>query len=250
MTKEKAYKLLAVQEGISNNEAKNLIDNGQVFAHDKKILIARGLISSKTTFKVLKTKEPKVIFEDDNIVAINKPQFTTSEQIAKKFKFELLNRLDKDTSGVILLIKNKEFQEKAIEEFKHLRVKKIYVAMVDGIVSEEIIIDEPIITLKTKGGAFSKISKQGKNAITKVEPLMISGKKSIVKVTIQTGRTHQIRVHLASINHPIVGDEKYGKGSSKRLFLHSYETEILGYKFRANLDNSFHAFGFEIPKDI
>ncbi|KAB0582831.1 RluA family pseudouridine synthase [Campylobacter sputorum subsp. sputorum] len=248
MKMEKAYKLLALQEKISNNEAKALIDNGLVSVGGKKIVVARGELSEKSVFNILKVAKPKVIFEDENIIAINKPPFTISEKIAKDFKFTLLNRLDKDTSGVLLLYKNEEFGKIAINEFKNMRVKKTYIAMVKGIISEELHIDNPIITIKGKGGAYSKISPQGKSAISDIYPFMISGKKSIVRVDIKTGRTHQIRVHLANLGYPVIGDEKYGKNSSKRMFLHSYKTEILDYKFIAELDNSFNEFGFEIPK--
>ena len=80
--------------------------------------------------------------------------------------------------------------------------------------------------------------------------LMVSGKKSLVKVRIETGRTHQIRVHLANAGFGVIGDEKYAKSRAKRMFLHSYETEILGLKFKAPLGKSFNEFGFEIPKDL
>lgn len=243
---EKAYKLLALQEKISNNEAKNLIDSGLVSVGGKKIAVARCEVSNNSVFSVLKTKKPKVIFEDDNLIAINKPPFVTSEKISQSFKFALLNRLDKDTSGVLLLYKNEEFAKKAINEFKNMRVKKTYIAMVKGIISEEIHINEPIVTIKNKRGAYSKISPNGKTAISDIYPFMVSGKKSIIKVVIKTGRTHQIRVHLANLGFPIIGDEKYGKNRSKRMFLHSYETEILDYKFIAPIDEDFDEFGFEI----
>ncbi|CAD7286494.1 RluA family pseudouridine synthase [Campylobacter suis] len=248
MAQEKAYKLLALQENISNNEAKALIDDGLVFAKGQKVLIARGLMSDTTKFSVQKQPKPNVIFEDENLLVINKPAFITSEKISQMYKFPLLHRLDKETSGVLMLVKNDEFQKNAIEEFKKMRVKKVYLAIVKGIVSEDMTINEPILTIKTKGGAHSKISKDGKEAISHVAPLMVVGKKSLVKIAIDTGRTHQIRVHLSSLNHPIVGDEKYGKNRANRMYLHSYLVEFLGYKFRADLPSEFSEFGFEISR--
>lgn len=245
MSLEKAYKLLAIQEKISNNLAKELIDDGLVFAHGKKILLARALMKASTTFTLLKTQKAQIIFEDENILALNKPAFITSEKLAKDFGFPLLNRLDKETSGVLLLYKNEDFQKIAIEEFKKLRVEKSYVAIVKGAVAEEITIDENILTIKEKGQAYSKVSKDGKSAISKVYPLMIVGKKSLVRIDIITGRTHQIRVHLNYINHPIIGDEKYGKNQNKRVYLHSYKTKLLNYEFIAPIDNSFNEFGFD-----
>ncbi|AII14587.1 23S rRNA and tRNA pseudouridine synthase [Campylobacter iguaniorum] len=250
MKEEKAYKLLALQEGISNNEAKELIDAGLVSARGQKIVVARGMLSDTTTFKVMKIAKPTKIFEDENIIAVNKPPFVISEKVAEMFKFPLLNRLDKETSGVVLLYKNEEFQQKAIKEFANNKVDKTYLAIVRGIVVEDFSVELPITTVKMRSGAFSKIDlSRGKTAITHVSPLMVEGKKSFIKVVIETGRTHQIRCHLAHAGFGVIGDEKYAKNSSKRMYLHSYEISLLGYKFRAPLDRSFSEFGFEIPKE-
>ena len=73
---------------------------------------------------------------------------------------------------------------------------------------------------------------------------------NLVAAKLFTGRTHQIRVHLANAGFGVIGDEKYAKSRAKRMFLHSYETEILGLKFKAPLGKSFNEFGFEIPKEL
>ena len=250
MKEEKAYKLLAIQEGISNNEAKELIDAGLVSAKGQRIAVARAMMSTATKFNVQKLPRPSVIFEDENLIAVDKPAFLTSEKVSEIYKFPLLHRLDKETSGVLLLVKNEEFQKKAIEEFKNCRVKKEYVAAVKGIVSEEFSVNEPIITLKNRGGAFSKISPNGKGAFSHVTPVMVAGKKSLVKVEIKTGRTHQIRVHLNHAGYGIVGDEKYAKNKSARMYLHAYKIELLGYKFRSNLSSDFNRLGFEISRNF
>jgi 23S rRNA-/tRNA-specific pseudouridylate synthase len=228
--KEKAYKLLAIQEGISNRAAKDLIDRGIVFVGNKRVQIARGELDVKSKFKVQKIEKIKKIFEDENIIAVDKPVFLNSEEVSKKLGYSLLNRLDKETSGVLLLVKNEEFQKKAIKEYKEQRVLKEYIAWVEGKVTDEIEIDKPILTIK-KGKAYSKISKDGKEALSMVEPLMIEGNSSKVKVTIKTGRTHQVRVHLKSIAHPVIGDTQYGGKPYKRIMLHSSKTELLGYSF-------------------
>jgi len=147
---------------------------------------------------------------------------------------ELLHRLDRDTSGVLLLGRNRAFVEDAINEFKHKRVQKQYVAWVEGVVYETIEIDAPILTIK-KGKAFSKIdAMRGKKAYTKVIPEEVQGKKSKVRIEITTGRTHQIRVHLASVGHPIVGDEQYGsRTQSKHMLLHSSKIKLFDYEFEA-----------------
>ena len=250
MKEEKAYKLLAIQEGISNNEAKELIDAGLVSAKGQRIAVARTVMSAATKFNVQKLLRPSMIFEDENLIAVDKPAFLTSEKVSEMYKFPLLHRLDKETSGVLLLVKNEEFQKKAIEEFKNCRVKKEYVAAVKGIVSEEFSVNEPIITLKNRGGAFSKISSNGKEALSIVTPVMVAGKKSLVKVEIKTGRTHQIRVHLNHAGYGIVGDEKYAKNKAARMYLHAYKIELLRYKFRSNLSEDFNRLGFEISRNF
>jgi len=242
MTKEKAYKLLALQENISNRVAKDMIDRGIVYVGNKKVMIARADMDIKTKFKIQKIQRIEKIFEDENILAVNKPAFLNSEEVSKKMGYPLLNRLDKQTSGVLLMVKNEDFQKKAINEYKNKRVLKEYIAWVDGKVVEEIEINKPILTIK-KGKAYSKISKDGKEAISYVEPLMVEGNRSKVKVTIKTGRTHQVRVHLKSIGHSIVGDTSYGGKPYKRIMLHSYMTELLGYNFIAKEPKEFEIKG-------
>ena len=233
MVKEKAYKLLALQESISNRAAKDLIDRGLVFCKGRKVAVARGELDADSRFRIEKLSKIKVIFEDKNIIAVDKPASLTSDEVEKKFDAKLLHRLDKGTSGVVLLIKNEEFQKKAIEEFRHKRVYKEYIAVVGGKIVEPIDITDPIITIKKGNSFFSKISKNGKEAITHVEPLMVEGKKSKVKVIIETGRTHQIRAHLKSLGFPIVGDELYGGKEFKRLMLHAFKISLLGYTFES-----------------
>ena len=233
MAKEKAYKLLALQENISNRSAKDMIDRGLVFCKGRKVMVARAELDADSKFRVEKLSKIKVIFEDDKIIAVDKPSSLTSDEVEKKFDAKLLHRLDKGTSGVVLLVKDEEFQKIAIEEFRKKRVYKEYIAIVNGKIAEPIDIDDPIITIKKGNSFFSKISKNGREAITHIEPLMIEGRKSKVKVVIETGRTHQIRAHLKSLGFPIVGDELYGGKEFKRLMLHAHKISLLGYNFES-----------------
>ncbi len=231
MKKEKAYILLAKQEGISNRKAKELIDRGLVYTHDRKIKIARGLLPINTRFKIEKIPEIKKIFEDDNILVVDKPAYITSEEISKKFKFPLLHRLDKKTNGILVLSKNEDFRKKAINEFKNKNVYKEYLAWVSGIVAEPEKINLPIKVIKTKSGAYAKVSANGEEAITEIEPILAFRTKSKIKAIIHTGKTHQIRAHLKAIDHPIIGDEKYGGEPYKRVMLHHHKFKIFDYEF-------------------
>jgi 23S rRNA pseudouridine1911/1915/1917 synthase len=241
---EKAYKLLAIQEGISNSQAKMLIDRGLVYVGNKKVMIARGDIDKKTEFIVQKIEAPKIIFENDDLVVVDKPAFINADELERQFKgARLLHRLDRETSGVLMLVKNEEYRERAIKAFKNDEVYKEYTAWVEGVFTEEVIIDKPIITEKRKNKAYSKIARQGgKSAKTEVYPLEVSGKKSKVKCIIHEGRTHQIRTHLRSIDFPIAGDEQYGGKRFRRVMLHAKKVTLLGQTFEAKEPKIFAHF--------
>lgn len=245
---DKAYKLLAEQENISNSKAKELIDRGVVKVGDKKVLIARGEIRNDTKFSVKEIAKIKVIFENKEILVVDKPAFLTADDVAKKFSGAiLLNRLDKETSGVMMFAKTEEFQKKAITEFAQNRVYKEYVAIVDGKVVEEIVIDKPILTTKDRGSAKSKIDiKRGKPAKSTVYPVLVEGHKSKIKIVIESGRTHQIRVHLNSVGLPIIGDAIYGRTASNinRVLLHSKITRIFDYEFISPEPKEFRVYDF------
>jgi len=231
---DKAYKLLAAQEGISNARAKELIDRGLVYVGTKKVMIARGELPLKTEFRVEKVEKIRPIFENDDLIVVDKPAFLNADEVERQFKgTRLLHRLDRETSGVLMLVKNDAFRDRAIEAFKNDEVYKEYVAWVEGVVTEEAVIDEPILTEKRQGKAHSKVSKQGKPAVTEITPLEVSGKKSKLRLVIHHGRTHQIRAHLRFFGHSIIGDEQYGGRRSQRVMLHAKKVKLLGMEFVA-----------------
>jgi 23S rRNA pseudouridine1911/1915/1917 synthase len=243
MATEKAYKLLAQQEGISNSNAKSMIDRGLVYVGNKKVMIARGEIDERTVFRVTKIEKAKPIFENDDIIVIDKPAYVNSDELERQFKgARLLHRLDRETSGVLMLVKNEEFREKAIKEFAQDRVYKEYIAWVEGIMTEPIEVDKPIITQKKNNKAYSNVSPKGKPARTEFFPDIVSAKKTKVKVIIHNGRTHQIRVHARYIEHPIIGDEQYGGRRAKRVMLHAHKVRLLGMEFVAPEPKAFKTF--------
>ncbi len=232
MATEKAYKILAMQEGISNNNAKSMIDRGLVYVGNKKVVIARGELHADTKFRVIKVERAKTLFENDDIVVVDKPTYVNSDEIERQFKpAVLLHRLDRETSGVLMLVKNEEFREKAIKEFRKDNVYKEYIAWVEGIMSEPIEVDKGVLTQKKNNKAFSNVSPKGKPARSEFFPDLVSANKTKVKCVIHHGRTHQIRVHLRYIDHPIVGDEQYGGRRAKRVMLHAHKVRLLGMEF-------------------
>ena len=232
---EKAYKLLAEQEGISNKKAKELIDRGLVYVGDQKVRIARAEMPDETKFRIEEPADVRILYQDEQVVAVDKPAFIDSYEIEEAIeRAQLLHRLDRETSGVLLLARDEAFAKKAIEAFRQRKVHKEYVAWVEGVVVEPMEIDLPIHTIK-KGKAISRIDKKrGKPALTRVWPDEVQGKKSKVRIEIETGRTHQIRVHLAHAGHPIVGDELYGSPTrAKRPLLHAKKITLLGRSYEA-----------------
>ncbi|MEA3330946.1 MAG: RNA pseudouridine synthase [Campylobacterota bacterium] len=243
MMTEKAYKILALQEGLSNSQAKSMIDRGLVYVGNKKVMIARGEIDAKTIFRVIKIERAKTIFENEDIIVVDKPAYVNSDELERQFKpAVLLHRLDRETSGVLMLVKNEEFREKAIKEFKQDRVYKEYIAWVEGIISEPVEVDKPILTQKKNNKAYSNVSGKGKPARTEFFPDIVSANKTKVKCIIHNGRTHQIRTHLRYIDHPIVGDEQYGGRRAKRVMLHAHKVRLLGMEFVAEEPKIFRDF--------
>ena len=240
---EKAYKLLAVQEGISNKEARSMIDRGLVYVGNKKVMIARGEIDEKTIFRVTKIEKVKPLFENDDLIVVDKPAFVNSDEIERQFKpAKLLHRLDRETSGVLMLVKDEDFRQKAIKEFKKDNVYKEYIAWVEGIISEPLEVDRPILTQKKNNKAYSNVSSKGKSARTEIFPDIVSGGKTKLKCIIHHGRTHQIRTHLRYIDHSIIGDEQYGGRRAKRVMLHAHKVRLLGMEFVAPEPKIFKDF--------
>ena len=143
----------------------------------------------------------------------------------------IVHRLDKDTTGLIICAKDDETHLKLVEKFSNREITKKYLAICNGNFSKENgLIDKPIGRDEKDRKKMSVKSKSGKAAITEYNVLISNLKYSLVDVTLHTGRTHQIRVHFSSLNHPIIGDETYGKKNEKikanGQMLHSYYLEF------------------------
>ena len=191
----------------------------------------------------------KVLYEDDLILIVDKPvgyiihpdgtaenrrdyPVTVNNFVAdyyrktgQKHKVYNLHRLDIETSGCLLYCKESYLVSYFSHAIENRQIKRSYLALTEGIIRRDQIIDKPIGRDRHVSNRF-RVSATGKNAVTEVHVLSRGGGRSLVQCHLQTGRTHQIRVHLASIGHPIVGDTLYGAKENKRLMLHSHQVEF------------------------
>ncbi len=188
-----------------------------------------------------------ILFEDEGFLIINKPAgfavhggSGVSSGIIEGLRLirpeahflELVHRLDKDTSGCLLIAKKRSALRKLQELFRESQIQKTYQALLSGQwARKKLIVTAPLLKNISKGGErMVVISQSGKAAETLFTRLRLFGNATLVEASPKTGRTHQIRVHAASLGHPIVGDERYGvdevnkvfknKGY-KRMFLHA-----------------------------
>jgi len=244
MEKDKAYKVLAQQEKLSNGEAKKMIDRGLVYLKGKRVNIARADVPLSTRFRVKKVEKTRKIFEDSKIIIADKPAFLDSDEVEREFGKDafLLHRLDRDTSGLLLIGKDTDFQKVVIKEFKQKKVYKEYIAWVEGKIIEPITIDKRLKKVQKGNKATTVLAKDGLEAVTHIEPIAISGNRTELKIVIESGRTHQIRVHLKSIGYPIIGDKIYGGMEFERLMLHSKKIQFLDYNFEVKEPKIFDRF--------
>lgn len=188
-----------------------------------------------------------VIFEDENLVAIDKPSglatqggsaidISVDDFVSEK-KWQLVHRLDKDTSGLLLIAKNSKTAELLTDAFRNKTIEKTYVALVNGVVKKsEGVINIPL--RKKMSGKNERVCpdiEEGKEAITKFKVLKNYADYALLELKPLTGRTHQLRVHCKEIGHAVLNDVKYGgapvlrKDLCKRLCLHAYKIHLADY---------------------
>jgi len=194
----------------------------------------------------LPTIDLPILYEDDDCVVVNKPagilthaqsSFNPEATVASFLRQRaadldgeragVVHRLDRATSGVLIGAKNQAALSWLQKQFAQRKVKKTYLAIVEGIPKQrEAIIDMPI-ERNPRAPATFRVGLQGKIASTHYKVIAETEDYSLLELKPETGRTHQLRVHLAKIGHPIVGDPLYGSGTfGDRLYLHAQSLEI------------------------
>lgn len=204
-----------------------------------------------------------IVYEDKDLLLVNKPAFmpvhttsyhqssTLSNGLAYYFeangirrKIRIVNRLDENTSGLVLVAKSQHVDHQLSLQFREREVDKTYLALVDGVVeSDKGIIEEKICS---DMGTKKYIGDEGKYALSYYTVLERFRHNSLLEVRIATGRSHQIRLHLSHIGHSISGDRLYGSEMDlPRYMLHS---SYLGFKHPRS--NEYMSFSSELPKDM
>ena len=176
---------------------------------------------------------PATIYEDENVIVLNKPAGLLSmakgeycpENTLEHYGL-LVHRLDRDTSGVVILAKTPEVQKFLRRQFQDRRTHKTYIAVVEGRPKlDEARIDLPIMR-DLKHPTTFRVDPNGKQSETFYKVIKSGSKYSLVELHPTTGRTHQLRVHMKYLGHPILGDAVYGNEQAERLFLHANKLEI------------------------
>ena len=182
----------------------------------------------------------RILYEDDELIFIDKPGnivvqrgYDAHEPVLLEMVERLLasrgeapflmQRLDRGTSGVIFFSKKSSVNARLTRQFERKMIRKEYVALCEGELRTRQWIDAPLARI---GPISFGVRDEGKRAVTGIEPLQLGERASLLAIRLLTGRTHQIRVHLAAIGHPLVGDWLYGERNEGRPMLHARALSI------------------------
>lgn len=233
---------------LSRSMVQKLIKENRVFVNGKNEKESYKIkVNDNITIQIEEPKSSKleaqdipldIIYEDNDIIVINKPKGMVVHPgngnpdntlvnavlahckgslsgIGGEIRPGIVHRIDKDTSGLIIVAKNDKSHINLSEQIKNHEVTKIYTALVKGNISEdEATIDMPIGRDKKDRKKMS-VTRDGKEAVSHIKVVKRYGNYTLIRVKIDTGRTHQIRVHMAKIGHPVVGDEVYSSGKNE-----------------------------------
>ena len=251
--------ILKAHYQISDRLLTKLKKDNRIFLNNKPVYVTEkvsfgdilnvNMNFEETSENIIPTKmNLEIVFEDEYFLIINKPanlpvhpscnHYENSlsngvkyyfDSINLKRKIRPINRLDKDTSGLVIFAKNEYIQEALIKQMKSNIFKKEYIAILEGNLTENSGTINAPITRKSGSIMEREVSENGEVAISHFELIKNFEKYSMVKYTLETGRTHQLRVHSKHIGHPILGDTLYGSQSDliNRQALHAYKINFV-----------------------
>lgn len=271
------------KQNITRSYVKNLIDDGKILVNGKKVKSGYSVkindsidveIVEKVDEKIIPEDIPlNIVYEDEDIIIINKEKGMVVHPANGNYRGTVVNslmnshkdnlstingvirpgivhRIDKDTSGIIVVAKNDNAHKILSEQFKVHSIKRKYIALVKGIIKEDTLtIDKPIGRSVKDRKKMAVTDKNSRHAVTHISILrrFYTSNVTLVEAELETGRTHQIRVHMAYLHHPLVGDEVYGKKDSK----FKVEGQMLHAKYLGFIhpkSGKFVEFDSELPE--
>ena len=278
LREERIDKYLAEELGISRSTVKKMIDEGFVLVNGKEV--KASLILSEADELFVKDgfiKEASfeaedipinIVYEDDDLLVINKKSgmvvhpgngntsgtlvnalmhYTKNLSKKEAFRPGIVHRIDKDTSGLMLVAKNDKAHDILAEGFKNKTIKREYIALVCGVIGEDSgVIDAPIGRDTKDRKKMCVTSENSKKAVTHFKVLKRYEDYTLLKLILDTGRTHQIRVHMKYIGHPVYNDPVYGKAYNDfGQFLHSASID-----FEQPTTHEHLHFECDVPKEF
>jgi 23S rRNA pseudouridine1911/1915/1917 synthase len=243
-------------EGISRSQAQRLIERGLVTVEGVPARASRIVRPGEAVAVHLPDPEPvsvepeplplTVLYQDEEVIVVDKPagmpvhpgpghprgtlvnallaRFPELRQVGEAFRPGIVHRLDKDTSGLMVVAKTPRAHRHLVEQLKERQVRKTYLALVYGVPDPERGVIEAPIGRHPRHRKRMAVVDEGRQAVTRYRVVEAIGGYALLEVEPVTGRTHQIRVHMAAIGHPLVGDAVYGRRSPllPRQFLHAH----------------------------
>ena len=216
---------------ISRRKARELLSEHRVLVNERPVSVASREVTTTDRIAIVGAHtDVSIIRMTDDWIAVNKPagvpvqpgRERTHRALDEILRVQLkrsgiahalyvVHRIDTGTSGVVIFARTQPFAARLSQLFASNEIAKTYVAIVEGALAREQVVDSPV---------------RDTRALTRIKPIHHATHGTVVDVVIESGRTHQIRVHCASIGHPVVGDRRYGSsGSTSRLMLHAWRLE-------------------------
>lgn len=275
-------KFISEKLDMSRSRVKNLIDEGKVTIDgvlaksSNKVLSGQVIMVEIPEAKELQVTAEEIpldiLYEDNDVIVINKPKGMVVHPANGNYTGTLVNaimahckdnlsgingvirpgivhRIDKDTSGVLVIAKNDKAHVSLAEQLKNHSMTRMYVAVVRGVFKDKKgVIDAPI-GRNPRDRKKMGVVLGGKNAVTHYEVIKQLDDCAILEVKLETGRTHQIRVHMAYIGHPLLGDEVYSNGKNKYGFVgQALHAKILGFVHPST--NKYMEFSSNLPEEF
>lgn len=278
LREERIDKYLAEELGISRSTVKKMIDEGFVLVNGKEVKASLILSDADELFvKDGFIKEASfeaedipinIVYEDNDLLVINKKSgmvvhpgngntsgtlvnalmhYTKNLSNKEAFRPGIVHRIDKDTSGLMLVAKNDKAHDILAEGFKNKTIKREYIALVCGVIGEDSgVIDAPIGRDAKDRKKMCVTSENSKKAVTHFKVLKRYEHYTLLRLILDTGRTHQIRVHMKYIGHPVYNDPVYGKAYNDfGQFLHSASID-----FEQPTTHEHLHFECDVPKEF